>query len=75
MFAIASPLAIDVSTWTSKAITPQPCRCALRHEPSEVKKRAGEPVELRDHERLRVADLIQRLHAQAEVPAQEAVPA
>ena len=35
MFAIASPLAVDVSTWTSNAITPQPCRCAFAISPAK----------------------------------------
>jgi hypothetical protein len=35
MFAIASPLAVDVSTWTFKAITPLPCRSAFAISPAK----------------------------------------
>jgi hypothetical protein len=57
MFAIASPLRgrrinLDVQDDHAPAL---PLR--LRHQPGEVEQRTRQPIQLRDHQRLRVAGL------------------
>ena len=54
MFAIASPLGVEVSTAQSSATSAQCCFCAVAHQRGEVDHRAREPVELRHHERGRL---------------------